>query len=375
MIFGVKFNLNKEFCSQITSKLEAILKILLLPFTFLYSFGVSFRNFLFDIGVLSSERFPFPVISVGNLSVGGTGKTPHTEYIVRILKEQHSLATLSRGYGRKTKGFKIADSSDTPETIGDEPYQLFTKFSDITVAVDEKRKRGIHELLKLPQAPRVIVLDDAFQHRYVKAGLNILLTDYSKLYINDWPLPSGRLREPSRAAKRADIIVITKSPVVLSPLEIRRITSSLNPTDYQKVFFSYIEYKKLQALNLPARSINIEEAGLEQFGVMLVSAIANPRPLKIYLKRYAKEITSLSFKDHHFFEAKDYSKIRKEMELMLSPQKIVIITEKDAVKFDAEQMGNIPVFFLPISIRFHQHQNQSFTNEIKEYVRSYTTKH
>ncbi|MEX2379763.1 MAG: tetraacyldisaccharide 4'-kinase, partial [Vicingaceae bacterium] len=229
-----------------------VLRILLLPFTLIYSIAVRLRNFFYDIGLLKSSEFNFPLIVVGNLTVGGTGKTPHTEFIVKTLKNDYLTAVLSRGYGRKSKGYKLADSGDSPESIGDEPYQIFTKHQEILVAVDEKRKRGIEKLRALPSAPQVVVMDDAFQHRQVKAGLNILLTDYSNLYINDILLPSGRLREPKSAAKRADIIVITKSPSVLSPLEIRRITESLKPKAYQKVFFSYIDYQNLKPLNIAA---------------------------------------------------------------------------------------------------------------------------
>jgi len=355
--------------------LEVLLKILLLPFTLLYNIGVRFRNFLFDIGVRSSKSFSFPVISIGNLSVGGTGKTPQAEYIIKKLKDNYRLAVLSRGYGRATKGFKIADSSDDAKSIGDEPYQIFTKFSDIIVAVDEKRRRGIETLRKLPSPPNIILLDDAFQHRQVKAGLNILLTDYSKLYINDLTLPSGRLREPRSAARRADIIVITKSPTVLSPLEIRRITSDLNSRDYQKVFFSYIDYQKLRPLNEAAKEIETTENKLSKHGVLLVSAIANPKPLLLHLKRYAKEIDSLNFMDHHYFKDGDYSKIKKRLENLLSPQKVVVITEKDAVKFDVSKLGDTPIFSMPISIKFHQHEEESFINEIEKHVKSYTTKH
>lgn len=351
--------------------MEAILKILLLPFTLLYSIGVGFRNIAFDLGILKAKNYSFPLISIGNLSVGGTGKTPTIEYIVELLKDDYSLATLSRGYGRKTKGFKLTDSGDNAVTVGDEPFQIFKKYPEIIVAVDGNRKRGISKLRKLPGAPEVILLDDAYQHRYVKPGLNILLTDYSKLYIDDLPLPSGRLRENRSAAKRADIIVVTKSPKVLSPLEIRRITTTLRPTDYQKVFFSYIDYQELLPLNEAAAELASKKINLAKRGVLLVSAIANPRPLKLYLKRYAKEIDTIQFKDHHYFTEKDYKKINKQLETFLSPKKMVVITEKDAVKFDANKFENTPVFCMPIRIEFHQHELENFSLEIKNYVESY----
>jgi tetraacyldisaccharide 4'-kinase len=348
------------------------LRILLLPFTLIYITIVRLRNFCYDTGIFSSKSFRKPIICVGNLNVGGTGKTPHTEFILSHLKKNHQVASLSRGYGRATKGFRIADSSDNPETIGDEPFQIFSKFEDVIVAVDEKRKRGIKKLYELPASPEIIVLDDAFQHRKVKAGLNILLTDYSKLYIHDIPLPSGRLREPRSAAKRADIIIITKSPAVLSPLEIRRITSSLNPKPYQKVFYSFISYRKLKPLNETAADLDIKKRKLRNFGVLLVSAIANPNPLNLYLKRYAKEIDTLAFKDHHFFKAKDYQKVKKKLDELLSPKKIIVTTEKDASKLDVSKFGDIPVFCIPIEIKFHKHEDQDFIQELDQYVRSYT---
>lgn len=317
--------------------------------------------------------FSFPVICIGNLSVGGTGKTPHTEFVIQELKSNYLLAVLSRGYGRKTKGFKIADSSDNAKSIGDEPFQIKSKHPEIIVAVDEKRKRGIKELKKLTSPPKVIVLDDAFQHRQVKAGLNVLLTDYSRLYINDITLPSGRLREQRTAAKRADIIVVTKSPTVLSPLEIRRITSTLKPTDYQKVFFSYIQYQDLIPLNDTAKESFSKKVKLGELGVLMISAIANPKPLLLHLKREAKDVKSMPFRDHYFFKEDDYNKIKKKLSDWLTPKKVIVITEKDAVKFDASKFDNTAVFSIPIAIKFHQHEEESFTNEINEYVRSYTT--
>ncbi|MEQ8909166.1 MAG: tetraacyldisaccharide 4'-kinase [Vicingaceae bacterium] len=348
------------------------IRILLLPASLIYWLVTKLRNFAYDTGIFSSRSYNFPLICVGNLSVGGTGKTPHTEFIIKHLKEDCQIATLSRGYGRKTKGFILADSSDSAESIGDEPFQLFKKFEDIMVAVDEKRRRGIQKLRSLPSPPGVIVLDDAYQHRSVKAGLSILLTDYSKLYINDYILPSGRLRESRSAAKRADVIVVTKSPAVLSPLEIRRITSTLNPQPYQKVFFSYLSYRKLKPLNNAAVELNLKKKHLSNWGVILTTAIANPEPLFLYLKRYAKEVEKLSFKDHHFFTEKDYEKIVKRKEGLLSPKKLVITTEKDAVKLDLSQLEDIAVFCLPIEIKFHKHGDDDFAEELNQYVRSYT---
>ena len=351
--------------------MDSILKIILFPFSVIYGLVISFRNFLYDVGIFSSQNYNFPLISIGNLSVGGTGKTPHTEFIINYFKYNFKVASLSRGYGRKTKGYRLANENDNAKTIGDEPYQIFKKFKNVIVAVAEKRRKGIEELRKLDSPPNLIVLDDAFQHRSVKPGLNILLTDYSHLYKSDIILPSGRLREARSGARRADFIIVTKSPSVLSPLEIRRIAGSLKPTEYQKVFFSYISYKEPFPLNQAAINLINEKEKLASNGVLLVSAIANPESLKLHLKRFSKEVITMPFKDHHHFEQKDYQKITKKLDDILSSKKAIVITEKDAVKFDATQFENTPVFSIPITIKFHEQLNQSFTEELDNYVRSY----
>ncbi|MFT6167657.1 MAG: tetraacyldisaccharide 4'-kinase [Vicingaceae bacterium] len=352
--------------------MDSILKILLLPFSLLYGLAISVRNFCFNSGIFISQEYDFPIISIGNLNVGGTGKTPHTEFILTHLKKTFRIASLSRGYGRKTKGYRLATAQDNANSIGDEPFQIFQKFTDVKVAVAEKRREGIKQLRKLENPPKIIVLDDAFQHRSVKPGLNILLTDYSKLYKDDHILPSGRLREWKSGAKRADIIIVTKSPTVLSPLEIRRISESLSPQPYQKVFFSYISYKAAKPLNQAAINIASEKDNFASRGVLLVSAIANPQSLTLYLNRYSKEVESFPFRDHHYYQAKDYKNIADQLEKLLSPKKAIVITEKDAVKFDASKFNGVPVFSIPIEIKFHEHQELSFSEEIDRYVRSYS---
>ena len=344
------------------------LKIVLFPFSLIYSLVMRLRNFCYDIGVFKSKSFPLPIISIGNLRVGGTGKTPHTEFLINFLMKSHNpIAVLSRGYGRKTKEYKLADPGDDAQSIGDEPFQMFEKFPEVLIAVDEKRTRGIQHLLSLPSPPKLIILDDAYQHRSVKPGLNILLTEYSNLYINDLPLPSGRLRENKLAAKRADIIVITKSPVVLSPIELRRITETLKPKQYQKVFFSYIKYESLKPLNQAAYNVEESKELLGNNGVLLISAKA----IKLYLTRYAKELEMIQFPDHHFFTEKDYKKINKRLDDFLSLKRIIVMTEKDAVKFDTSKFSDLPLFSLPITIGFHPLVNDSFEKTINEYVRSY----
>ena len=221
-----------------------VLRVILFPFACLYALIMGFRGKLFDWGVLPSESFPLAVISVGNLSYGGTGKTPMVEYIIRLLCDDKKIATLSRGYKRKTKGFVLADEHSTFEEIGDEPLQYKTKFECAEVAVHEKRRKGIKKLMSAFPGLEVVLLDDAYQHRYVKPGISILLTDFHKLYVNDYPMPTGTLREFRSASKRADIIIITKTSGVLSPITRRRITSLIKPKIHQTLLFSYISYGK-----------------------------------------------------------------------------------------------------------------------------------
>lgn len=351
--------------------MNTAIKILLLPFSIIYYAVVSIRNFAYANGILKSTSYPFPNIVIGNLSVGGTGKTPHVEYLIRLLHSKRSIATLSRGYGRKTKGFRIADKDDNAETLGDEPSQIKQKFPEITVAVDENRCHGIEQLRSREHPPDIVLLDDAFQHRRLNAGLKILLTDYSKPYVYDYVLPSGRLREPRNGAKRADIIVVTKSPAVLSPLEIRRIESLLKPASYQKVFFSTFQYSSLIPLNDLGRAQNLSLLSLNKMAVLMVTAIANPSNLELYLRRHAKYVKALSFKDHHYFGPKDYNSMIQKLDQMLGTKKCIIVTEKDAVKMDISHFENVPLYALPVEVKFHEHGND-FDQEIEDYVRSYT---
>ena len=220
----------------------------LLPLSWFYGLGVGFRNTLFEMGVLKSRSFSTPVISVGNITVGGTGKTPHVEYLIRLLKDKLNVAVLSRGYKRKSHGFVLADKDTPMRNIGDEPYQIKQKFPEVTVAVDAKRTRGIEKLTsdKTEKGVDVILLDDAFQHRYVKPGINILLVDYHRLVIYDKLLPAGRLREPVRSKDRADIVIITKCPKDLKPMEFRVITKAMELYPYQQLYFSTLEYDTLK---------------------------------------------------------------------------------------------------------------------------------
>ena len=232
---------------------------LLLPISLIYSFVLFLRHKLYDWHILKSKSFDIPNICVGNLNLGGTGKTPHIEYLVRLLSEKYRIAVLSRGYGRKTKGYVLANDSHNHYDIGDEPMQYFKKFNDIKVAVDENRCKGIEKLLKENQPPQIILLDDAYQHRKIKPGLNILLTDYYNLYSNDHLVPAGNLRDIRKAAKRADIIVVSKSPNVLTPYYKKDVEDSLKPLPHQKIFYSYIEYQEFVPFNTASQEVNIKE--------------------------------------------------------------------------------------------------------------------
>lgn len=348
--------------------MNILLRILLLPVSFLYGALMAFRNKLYDWEVLKSYSYKIPIISIGNLSVGGTGKSPHIEFLISKLKEKCKIATISRGYGRKTKGFLVASEKSSVQEIGDEPFQFKRKFPQVEVLVDEKRNRAIRKIIREKPALDLILLDDAFQHRSVKPGINIILTDYSHLFIDDYVLPSGRLREFRYGAERADIIVVTKSPSVLSPIEIRRIREKLKPQPYQQIYFSYINYLDPKPMNDLAEELSKTHLEIGKFGVLLVTAIANPIPINFYLKRYVKELRELKFRDHHFFEDKDYNKIKDKLDTFLGHKKMVIVTEKDSTRFDVEKLKDFPVFYLPINIVFHDDGENEFMERISRYI-------
>lgn len=332
---------------------------------------MAIRNWMFDIGLLKSTSFEHPIISVGNLSMGGTGKSPHIEFLIRKLKKDLTIATLSRGYGRTSKGYLEIQQSSNVKESGDEPLQFKKKFPDVKVIVDENRKHAIVSLLKEQNPVDVILLDDAFQHRRVNPGLNILLTDYSNSYQDDFVFPSGKLREWKSGAKRADIIIVTKSPTVLSPIEIRRIEDSLKPLPHQKIYFSYINYLSLKPLNEAAKILEKTHIELSKYGVLLVTAIANPIPLNFYLKRYVKELHELKFRDHHFFSSSDYQKIENKLDSILGNNKLIVITEKDSMRFDPNKVESVPVFYLPIGVSFHANGEEKLMVQIREYLSSF----
>lgn len=343
------------------------MRILLLPIAFLYHIVLSIRHKLYDWHFLKSLRFAYPVIGVGNLNLGGTGKTPTVEYLIHLLREHYRVATLSRGYGRKTKGFQRADSQSTSETVGDEPLQYFHKFPDIQVAVDEDRIEGVEKLTVGKDTPDVILLDDAFQHRRIKAGLNILLTEYQHLYCDDFLFPAGTLRDIKSAAKRADLIVVSKSPKKLVEEEKQQIIKKLKPTESQKVFFSWLEYAPLKPLNEAARQFSSDDAD----AILAFCGIANPKPFVEELERCYKTVDFLHFSDHHAYSEDDIKTILKRFESLDGEKKIIITTEKDAARLTNSpylcQFETAPLYDLPVGVRFYE--EEKFNEEILNYVR------
>ena len=331
----------------------------LLPLSWLYGLGVRIRNLLFEMNILKSHSYSTPVISVGNITVGGTGKTPHVEYLVRLLKDIQHTAVLSRGYKRKSRGFQIASKNTPMREIGDEPYQMKQKFKNVVVAVDKKRTRGIANLISgeyTDKAIDVILLDDAFQHRYVKPGLNILLVDYHRLVIYDKLLPAGRLREPVSGKNRADIVIVTKCPKTLTPMEFRVLTKQMNLFPYQQLYFTTLDYERLKPLFPKECKIGVDTLErLKGNHVLLVTGIASPAQMIVDLEPFAESIHPLSFSDHHNFRKKDVRRINETFAAMPSP-KVIITTEKDASRLhDVEGFSDEvrkSLLVLPVKVSF-----------------------
>ena len=343
----------------------------LLPLSWCYGLGVRLRNTLFEMGILKSRSFKVPVISVGNITVGGTGKTPHVEYLARLLKGQYRVAVLSRGYKRKSKGFVLADSKTTMPEIGDEPYQMKQKFPEVTIAVDKNRCHGIDLLTEQDQKLDVILLDDAFQHRYVKPGVNILLVDYHRLIIYDTLLPAGRLREPLNGKDRADIVIVTKCPKDLKPMEYRVITKSMNLYPYQQLFFTTLVYDELKPIFTDNKGARPTLSELKDVHTLLLTGIASPRQLEHDLSPLTPHLSPLTFNDHHQFSKKDILLINETFASMSAP-KCIITTEKDTTRLQTveglsdEVRQNI--YVLPVRIQFMLEQEETFNKYITSYV-------
>jgi tetraacyldisaccharide 4'-kinase len=348
-----------------------LIRLILFPFSIVYGIITWIRNKFFDWRILPSKSFGIPIISVGNLSTGGTGKTPHIEYLIKMLSDEFRVAVLSRGYKRKSKGFIVAGNDCKPEEIGDESYQIFTKFKNIIVAVDEKRKRGISNLLKLPAPPDLVLLDDAFQHRYVKPGYSIILTDYHKIFTHDYMLPTGSLREFRSGSKRADIIVVTKTSKVLSPITCQSIQEEVKPKPHQKLLYSYIDYGPF----LPIEGIDFAPDDRKRYNtIMIVAGIANTYPLEFYLKNFCDEIELLKFADHHAYDQKDIMKIMEKFDGILTQNKIIVTTEKDLMRISRPEflksLQHFPICYVQIEIVFHKDDKPVFDKSILEYVRT-----
>ena len=342
------------------------------PLSWLYGLGVSARNMMFDIGLLKSRSFDVPVVSVGNITVGGTGKTPHVEYLVGLLAERFGVAVLSRGYKRKTHGFVVADSDATAATVGDEPCQMKHKFPKATVAVDKNRCRGISLLTKgeMGKSVDVIILDDAFQHRYVKPGVNILLVDYHRLIIYDTLLPAGRMREPLSGKNRADIVIVTKCPAELKPMDFRVITKAMGLYPYQHLYFTTLAYESLHGVFTDDEKTLGSIADGTQ--VLLITGIASPRQMIDDLRAYTQNIHPLTFGDHHAFTAHDVKRINSAF-AELDGDKIVVTTEKDAERLRGleglDDSVRESLYALPVRIKFMLGQGEMFNENIIGYVR------
>lgn len=344
----------------------------LIPLSWLYGFGVGLRNKLFDWGILPVEEFDIPVISVGNLAVGGTGKTPHIEYLIELLQPKYRVAVLSRGYKRKSRGFVIADNKATARTVGDEPCQMKRKFPDVTVAVDKDRRDGIRRLMATGRGkcPDVVLLDDAFQHRYVKPGINILLVDYHRLIIYDKLLPAGRLREQLSGKNRADIVIVTKCPADLKPMEFRVITKAMNLFPYQQLFFTRLDYEPLRPVfgGKPRELSTIPHDS----HILLLTGIASPKQMMIDLAPHCPNITPMTFGDHHDFSRDDIARINSEFEALPEPR-LIVTTEKDAARLHGidglADNTRRAMYALPVRIRFMLDQEEKFNENIIGYVR------
>ena len=344
-------------------------RVLLLPFAIIYGLVVAIRNYLYDTNRLKSATFNFPIICVGNLAVGGTGKSPMVEYLVRLLKDEFEVATLSRGYKRKTKGYVLASSTTTALEIGDEPMQFHLKFPEVAVAVGEERIVAVPHLLQDNPTLQAIILDDAFQHRQINPGFNVLLTEYANRFTHDIFLPTGDLRDERKSYKRANIIIVTKCPPDLDEKQKKKLLYEIHAWPGQQVYFTTIDY------GTPYHIFDKQKTwgftGEEE--VLLVCGIANPKPLKDYLHNKAHTYYQLNFSDHHIFNIDDLNNIKKKFDGIELENKIILTTEKDAVrfvKFDKE-LSELPVYVLPITHKFLFNEGEAFDTSVLSYIRNH----
>lgn len=354
----------------------------LLPLSWLYGIGVGFRNKLFDAKILKQHKFDIPIICVGNITVGGTGKTPHVEYLIRLLSPRYKVAVLSRGYKRKSKGFKIVDIDSKPTDVGDEPLQIKQKYPDTLVVVDKNRKSAIEKILSIDieERPDLILLDDGFQHRYVSPSLSVLLVDSNRPVFEDKLLPAGNLREPLKGKDRASVVIVTKCSREMQPIDFRIYENGLNLFPYQQLYFTTFDYGDLLPVFPDLQPETLESDELRKKHVFLVTGIASPQPLveKLELKTY--NLYTKFFPDHHFFQPEDIEEVKKEMIAVDvdDDEKIIVTTEKDAVRFrelsflDEELKKQL--YYIPIEVMFlEQEEKESFNNKINRHVRNHQT--
>ena len=351
---------------------NSLLRNLLLPFSLVYGTVVFIRNKLFDAGFLSSEKFPFPVISIGNITAGGTGKTPHVEYLVSILKDEFRVAVLSRGYKRKSTGFTVADINSKVSEVGDEPLQIKRKFPEAEVAVSSGRVKGIRKLLNYNNKIQAVILDDAFQHRWVNPGVSILLVDYNRPVYRDRLLPAGYLRESVSSKERASIVIVTKCPPGIKPIERRIIRKDLNLFPWQSLYFTSFSYGDTLPVFSEARGFP-RKGSIPETTLLMVTGIATPSVFRNYLRGISEKIIQLSFPDHHNYTRRDIKRIEKAWRSIEGNNKILVTTEKDAVRF-SELAGIDPeikknMYYIPLKITFVEKNSSTFNKQILDYVR------
>lgn len=345
-----------------------IIKILLLPFSLLYGFGVSIRNGLYKYGLLKGFNFNLPIISVGNLTVGGAGKSPHIELLIRMLNPYINVATLSRGYGRKSKGYLEIKPEHDAEQAGDEPLQFKRKFPDVLVTVAESRSLGIPKIIQAYPQTQTILLDDAFQHLAVNPSLNILLTEYSRPFNEDFLLPTGRLREWKSAYKRADVIIISKCPKSLTVEDKQPLIQKINPTPKQEIFFTFYDYDAPYAL-FQKDQIQLLK---EEMDIVLISAIAGTDYLINHLNDKVNFIKMLEYEDHHYFSNFEVAQLAKIYNNLPSENKIILTTEKDAMRLEMHKAfieeNQLPIYILPIKVSFHFDEKDKFEEMLRNHL-------
>ena len=379
---------------------HSFFRFLLFPFSGLYGIAVWIRNMLFNAEILPSKSYDMPVISVGNITVGGTGKTPHTEYLIRALSKEYQVAVLSRGYKRKSKGYVLADSTSGLADLGDEPLQMKRKFPNLIVAVDENRRRGIEELMSPKMQPfiDVILLDDAYQHRYVNPSISILLIDYNRLIREDYLLPVGNLREPAGQMKRAQIVIVSKCPTDLTPMDVRILGTKIDVLPYQSLYFTTMNYGPIEKLTPTAEmpvAVESNDAFIEteaiatelpiigklqsfeqikeqRIPVLLLTGIATPMSMESHVRLFAPEVKAMNFPDHHEFNKRDARKISQEYEKIKVAGGIILTTEKDATRIRNNPFMQTlaPNMYYPtLEIHFLDGQGRTFEQKITDYVR------